>query len=70
MNAWVCARATDSDLDSGLGDRDLDSVLSKSMCIRTRKITFSWRHGAVLTCKSFVTLGYVAVACFPQDSWS
>ena len=29
MNAWVCARATDSYLESGLGDRDLDSVLSK-----------------------------------------
>ena len=35
VNAWVCARATDSDLESGLGDRDLDSVLSKSMCVRT-----------------------------------
>ena len=68
MNAW--ARATDSDLESGFGDRDLDSVLSKSMCVRTRKMTFSWRLVVILTFKSFVTLGYVAVACFPQDSWS
>ena len=26
---------------------------------------FSWRHVAILTCKSFVFLGYRAVACFP-----
>ena len=36
----------------------------------TRKMAFSWRLVAILTFKSFVTLGYVAVACLPQDSWS
>ena len=30
---------------------------------------FSWRDVAILTCKSFVKVGYRAGACFPQDSW-
>ena len=34
------------------------------------KGTCSWRLVAILTCKSFVVLGYGAVVCFPQDSWT
>ena len=32
----------------------------KSMCVRTRKKTFSLRLVAIVTCKSFVKLGYGA----------
>ena len=40
---------------------------SKSMSVRTRKMTFSWWLVAILTCKSFVT---IRSARFPQESWS
>ena len=58
VNVWTCALAT---------DRDLDSVQSKSICVRTRKMTFSWSLVAILTCKSFVTF---RSARFLLDSWS
>ena len=38
------------------------------LCFHDKGI-FSWRHVAILACKSFVILGYWAVACFSQDSW-
>ena len=41
-------------------------TLSKSMSVRTRKMTFSWWLVAILTCNSFVTF---RSARFPQD-WS
>ena len=46
---------------------------SKSICVRTVKMvncagTFSWRPVAIFVCKSFVKLGYGAVACFFRDS--
>ena len=59
VNAWICAPATDRDLESGL---------SKSASVRTRKMVnyaregakseeTLWRLVAILTCKSFVILG-------------
>ena len=35
-------------------------VKRKSMCVRTRKKTFSLRLVAIVTCKSFVLVGYGA----------
>ena len=72
VNAWICAPATDRDLESGL---------SKSASVRIRKMVNYAREGqsqaklwlrfvAVLTCKSFVILGYrVERLIEPSSSW-
>ena len=60
VNAGICALATDLDLESGF---------SKSMSVGTQKmpnnvrdgqnqVKLWWRFVAILTCKSFVILGY------------
>ena len=38
VNAWVCALANDSEWFDCATDRDLQSVLSKSVSVRTRKL--------------------------------
>ena len=72
VNAWICALATDRDLESGL---------SKSASVRTRKmvnyaregqsqVKLWWRLVAILTCKSFVKLEYRGERLIePSSSW-
>ena len=72
VNAWICAPAT---------DRDLESSLSKGISVRTRKMVnyvregqgqgkLWWRLVAILTCMSFVILGYRrARQIEPFSSW-
>ena len=61
-------------------DRDLESGLSKSISVRTRKMVnpwewqsqgkLVWRLVAILTCKSFVVLGYRGERLNePSSSW-
>ena len=72
VNAWLCALATDGDLESGL---------SKSISVRNRKMVnhawegqsqgkLWWRLVAILTCKSSIVLGSRSERRIePSSSW-
>ena len=59
MNVWICALATDRDLESGLSkEHKCQDPKDGELCLRRAKSRETLAEArAILTCKSFVILG-------------